>query len=59
MKSRILAFIAATALMGASGTAQAETWECAIFGATQQADRANPGTFKEAPLTQTALRGQQ
>ncbi len=36
MKQTLLPLLAATALMGASSTAHAETWECAIIGATQK-----------------------
>ena len=33
---KLVPLLAATVLMGASGTAQAETWECEIEGATQK-----------------------
>ena len=36
MKQTLLPLLAATVLIGASNTAQAETWECAIIGATQK-----------------------
>lgn len=36
MKQTLLTLLAATALMGASGTARAETWVCEILVATQK-----------------------